>query len=92
MRYGLRVARRRPQTQFDEEGNSIVQPMLDSADRSNTDDYVSPTGLRSRRRMHNADRIIEQNKLEHAGNQHDHGITISPDIVQYLLQHGLIRT
>lgn len=90
MRIGVRIARRRPQPQqFDEDGDAIVEP---TADQSDSDEYLAPSGLQSRRRMYDSRRIIEQNRLEHARGRQDHGITISPDIVQYLVQHGLLRT
>ncbi|KAF2208817.1 hypothetical protein CERZMDRAFT_48538 [Cercospora zeae-maydis SCOH1-5] len=49
------------------------------SDDTSTDDYVSPTGLRSRRRMHQSYQIIQQNNMELEGSSHDSSITVSED-------------
>lgn len=73
VRVGRRTARRQ---QFDGNGVTTSEPAMDSADPADVDEFVAPTGLSSRRRMHDAQRIMQQNNDEIEGSNHDSNITV----------------
>ncbi|KAM3419352.1 hypothetical protein BST61_g5283 [Cercospora zeina] len=74
----VRIGRRNRQ-QARTHGEQAEESSTDVAaysDDSATDDHVSSTGLRSRRRMHRSYQIVQQNNMELEGSSHDSSITL----------------
>ena len=52
-----------------------------TADEDDNDDYVAPSGLASRRRLHQSYEITQQNDVERMGGNQDAFITVSLEII-----------
>jgi nuclear receptor interaction protein len=49
----------------------------DEDDENDNDDYLAPSGLASRRRLHESYQIMQQNDVERQGGNQDNFITVS---------------
>jgi nuclear receptor interaction protein len=76
---GRRRASRRS-TSHSESGGATSEPAMDRRDEddeNDEDDYVAPSGLASRRRLHESYQIMQQNDVERQGGNQDAFVTVS---------------
>lgn len=79
-RYGGRRRASRRSTSHSESGGATSEPAISRRDEDNeddNDDYVAPSGLASRRRLHESYQIMQQNDVERQGGNQDAFITVS---------------
>jgi nuclear receptor interaction protein len=79
-RYGGRRRGSRRSTSHSESGGATSEPAMnrrDEDDENDNDDYVAPSGLASRRRLHESYQIMQQNDVERQGGNQDNFITVS---------------
>jgi nuclear receptor interaction protein len=79
-RYGGRRRASRRSTSHSEGSGATSEPAMDRRDEddeNDNDDYVAPSGLASRRRLHESYQITQQNDVERQGGNQDAFITVS---------------
>jgi len=79
-RYGGRRRASRRSTSHSEGDGATSEPAIsrrDEDDENDSDDYVAPAGLASRRRLHESYQIMQQNDVERQGGNQDAFITVS---------------
>jgi len=79
-RYGGRRRASRRSTSHSEGDGATSEPAIsrrDEDDENDIDDYVAPSGLASRRRLHESYQIMQQNDVERQGGNQDAFITVS---------------
>ncbi|KAM0691777.1 hypothetical protein Q7P36_007977 [Cladosporium allicinum] len=78
-RYGGRRRASRRSTSHSESGGATSEPAMDRRDEddeNDNDDYVAPSGLASRRKLHESYQITQQNDVERQGGNQDAFITL----------------
>lgn len=91
MRIGRRPRRARSQGSEATSQPAVPLPTEEEFENAHeNDDYVAPNGLSSRKRMHDAYRIMQQNNVEREGGNQDSVITVRPSVlVRLLMARGM---